>query len=444
MTNLIVPPAGTDTNANATAGSLLTSKPDNPVRRGPVLLAIHGNESTAATITFARRLAQRLDTRVEVLTVFEPTRLYGSELGIGLASVPLPYEDVAPVQEELVRRKLREAYGNADWRLTSRYGQPGREIARFAEEVNATMIIVGASPHRTLRHEVSGVRALQVLRRAPCPVLSVAAEAASLPRTVVAAVDFSPASIRAAEAALLALSDGGTCILAHVPPPVSFSRPIADRDGALFGVDLGDAFERLRTELRPFVPPDATLETRQLEGSVATELLELASAVNADLVTVGVHSRNVVERFFVGSVATTLIHGASCSVLASPEPSATETVRLALRLTDSAVSEKPTDWADVLRAASARYAGRRVTLEEDDPGIGSQVQASGFVLNGIDYDAVTKRVDVMLGRGSGPGDHLARMIEGADAIGITAAPDGRDQAIEITHGKGRTVVYFEG
>jgi hypothetical protein len=165
--------------------------------------------------------------------------------------------------------------------------------------------------------------------------------------------------------------------------------------------------------------------------------------MDADLVTVGSHSRNVVERFFVGSVATTILHGAVCSVLASPDPSAAERVRLHLRLADSAVTEVPIEWAEVLRAASARNAGRAVLLEEDDPSIGSQVQASGFVLSGIDYDHATKRVDLMLGRPNGQGNHLTRMIEGVDEIGFAAGADGRDQAIEIQHGRGRTLVFFE-
>jgi hypothetical protein len=176
---------------------------------------------------------------------------------------------------------------------------------------------------------------------------------------------------------------------------------------------------------------------------VATELLELASEVNADLITVGRHSRNVVERFFVGSVATTVMHGAACSVLASPDPSAAETIRLKLRLTDSAVSDNSGEWAGVLAAASARSAGRQVTLEEDDPAIGAQIQASGFVLMGIDYDKRTKRVDVMLGRSSGPGPHLTRTIDNVGTIAFKADPAGRDQAIEIQHGNGRTLLVFE-
>jgi hypothetical protein len=206
---------------------------------------------------------------------------------------------------------------------------------------------------------------------------------------------------------------------------------------------VGEVFTRLREELRPYLPTGATLETRQLSGKVGSALLDLANIEKADLVTVGRHSRNVVERFFVGSVATEVMHGAGCSVLGSPEPSAAETMRLKLRMTDSAVTKEASDWAEVLDAVSERNAGRDVTLEENDPALGSQVRASGFVLTGIDYDAVTRRVEVMLGRGGGRTDHLTRSIDEVSAIGIKSDSSGRDQAIEIVHGKTLTLLYFE-
>jgi hypothetical protein len=171
--------------------------------------------------------------------------------------------------------------------------------------------------------------------------------------------------------------------------------------------------------------------------------LDLAIAEHADLITIGRHSWNIVERFFVGSVATEIMHGAPCSVLGSPEPPAAEVMRLKLRMTDTAVAKEESDWADVLGAVSERNAGRTVTLEEENREIGSQIQASGFLLTGIDYDHATRRVDVMLGRQGGRTDHLTRTIDGVTAIGIKSDASGRDEAVEVIHGKGQTLLYFE-
>jgi nucleotide-binding universal stress UspA family protein len=292
---------------------------DEQVRSGPVLLAIHGKEETSAPIHFAHRLARHLGVELAVVTVGEPVYSYRGELAVGIMPMAVMYDDVVRVQEELVRRRVRQICGETGWELTTRYGAPPREIARRAEEVGATLIVVAAAPHRGLGHEVSGVRALQILRHASCPVVSITSELRSLPRTIVAAVDFSPASIRAAKAALLTLDSGGRLVLAHVPLPLPIGHPVQDGEGAWFGIDVPEAFERLRDELRPFLPAKATLETRRLVGRVAGQLLALAEEIDADLLTVGKHSRNVIERLFVGSVTTTVMHAARCSVLASPE-----------------------------------------------------------------------------------------------------------------------------
>lgn len=292
----------------------------NPVLRGPVLVALHGRESTIAPITFGSRLAERLNVALRVVTVVEPPQMYGAPPGMGMTPLSSAF-DFTPIQEEIVKRSLRDAHVEERCTLDIRHGEPTREIRLLAEEVNATFIIVAAAPHRRLRHDVAGIFASQVLRNAPCPVLSLSLDASTLPNTIVAGIDFSPSSIRSAQAALLVLDDNGTLILAHAPAPPS-AQHVHGASRARYVADVADAFSRVRDELRACAPPSITIETGHLEGRVAPALLGLAEFVGADMVTVGSHSHNIVERFFVGSVASTILHAASCTVLASPPPPA--------------------------------------------------------------------------------------------------------------------------
>jgi nucleotide-binding universal stress UspA family protein len=267
---------------------------------------------------FGRRLAERLNVALRVVTVVEPPQMYGAPPGLGMTPLSSAF-DFTPIQEEIVKRSLREAGVGERCTLDIRHGEPTREIRLLAEEVNATFIIVAAAPHRRLRHDVAGIFASQVLRNAPCPVLSLSMDAARLTKTIVAGIDFSPSSIRSAQAALLVLDDSGTLILAHAPAPPP-AQHVSGTSSARYVADVADAFSRLRDELRACTQPTITIETAHLEGRVAPALLGLAEFVGADMVTVGSHSRNMVERFFVGSVASTILHAASCSVLASPPP----------------------------------------------------------------------------------------------------------------------------
>jgi hypothetical protein len=98
----------------------------------------------------------------------------------------------------------------------------------------------------------------------------------------------------------------------------------------------------------------------------------------------------------------------------------------------------------MLAEASERNAGRKVTVEVDDPAIGgARVQVEGFVLRGIVYDPADRRVEIMMDEGPVRSGHLTRTIEKVESITITAAPEGRDGAIEISQGRGHTVVRFD-
>ncbi len=320
----------------------------NPALRGPIVLAIHGGEISHAPIIAARLVAQRLKRAVHAVTVIEPVTVYGGVMDIVPATELMsPY--FADVQEEGVKRHLREIFGGDDgWTLETRFGLAAREITQAARDADATMVIVDAAPRRALRHSVSGIRALQVVRGLPCPVVSVTSDFAALPRQIVAAVDFSPASIRAVQTAMLFAGQHATISLVHDPFPIHLRNKLTDRTGAVIGGEVEELFHRLLAELRGYAPPTVRLTTEVLEGRVAPEVLRVADAVGADLIVAGTHGPNPAERLFVGSVAAGLLHLAHCTVLVSPTPPAGEFIRLEARMSDTAVTVNRAEWKDVL------------------------------------------------------------------------------------------------
>jgi len=412
----------------------------NPARHGPVLLATHGRESSDAPLRLARRLADRLGLELHVVTVIEPLPIQGSASDVAMA--PMPF-DVEPhsVREETVRRQVVEQLGtDAGHTLNVRYGPAVREIALAAEALDATVVVVGAAPHRFLRHTVAGQRAAQLLRKLGCPVLSVTADQTELPRRVMAAVDFSPASMRAAEAALLLVDDNAHVTLLHVAPEFVFGELFADASQRVVAADVGRAIERLRDDLYRHAPDGVTIDTRVVAGGVVNAVLALADDARADLIAVGTHGPNVIERFFIGSVAGILLHVAPTNVLASPAPDPVDDAR---RHAMTVVTERPAEWPDLLQAFNDRNLSRRVIVEVDDPEIGAQVQARGYLFQGAAWDPVDARVDVMLGAVAGDMAHLTRSIRGVTSIAVSRIDDGRDRALEVRHERGHTLLIFE-
>jgi len=323
--------------SQAHAPSVAAGPRPNPARCGPILLAIHGEEPTSAAMITAQRLAEQNELGLRVVTVVEFVHQFSGAPGLPPTD-PVPPAAFTYPQTEAVRRRLAEALGaTAKWSLDIRFGSPAREIARAAQEVDATFVVVDSAPRHGVRHVVSGARALQIVGRSPCPVLSVAPSYAFPPSTIVAAIDFSPPSIRAAQAALLFAGDRTRMILVHAPLPIHLLQVARDTAGALFGGDPAEYLARARAELDPFVPPGATIETRVIEGSVVRGVLALAESEQADLIAVGTHGPGAVERFFVGSVAAGLLHNVARPVLVAPPPEPAEFVRLELAMSGAAL-----------------------------------------------------------------------------------------------------------
>jgi nucleotide-binding universal stress UspA family protein len=329
--------------------------------------------------------------------------------------------------------------GDEGWTLDVRVGQTSREIRDLAREIDATAIVLAAQPHGLFGQAITGVRATQVLRGAPCPVLTVETTFAELPRKIIAAVDFSPASVRAAQAALMLAADNSIVTLVYVAEPFVHPRESAR---ATLRKDIAVLFGRLRDELAPYTPAGSILQTRELEGEVVQQLLQCANSLGAELIATGTAGPGLIERMFLGSTATSLIHLARCSVIASPSPRATEAVDIALHVRGTATISAPNDWPSALDAISRRDMGRRVTMEVDDRDIGAQIEASGYFLRGITFDPHDRRVAIMLESPQGKGAHLTRSIAHVDEIGISAAADGSDGALIIKHGRGQTLLLL--
>jgi nucleotide-binding universal stress UspA family protein len=403
-----------------------------------VILAATGRETSKVPAQLAKQIADRLGLGLQVISVIEPISLYTDMAEM----VPVWFDgETNETREQSLRRYLRTAVASdKGWDIDVRYGEPIREVSRAARELDATLVVVAASPRVRGHHVVAGHRAAQLLRTATCPVLSVAPGQSELPKRIVAAVDFGEASLRALQTALLIAGEGATATLVHIAPQIDYEALLDETSQAEARQNVVRALERLRDEIRPYVP-DLQLTTKVVTGPVINELLTIAQELNADLVVAGTHGPNVIERFFVGSVAGDLLRFTSSSVLAAPARMA-RPVPLEQRVPGSTATDRPEDWGSLLDGFAKRNAGRNVAIEVDDPSFGAQMQSQGYRLNGVVYDPVARRIEVMLGAEPGSVVHLTRGIEGVKAIAFNRDRGGRDQALEIRHGDGHTLVRF--
>jgi nucleotide-binding universal stress UspA family protein len=141
-------------------------------------------------------------------------------------------------------------------------------------------------------------------------------------RRILCPIDFSDYARRALDhATAIARWYESTVTALHVfsPAPVTPVEPgpVVFEPIVLRPVDR----DRLLANTKAFVEtanPGITTEAVVREGNTATEILEQAASMKADLLVIGTHGRSGFERLLLGSVAEKVLRKASCPVMTVP------------------------------------------------------------------------------------------------------------------------------
>lgn len=203
-------------------------------------------------------------------------------------------------------------------------GDVPESILKEARQVPGSLIVLGTHGHGGFQNLVLGSVTEKVLRKAPCPVLTVPRQpergpAASVPfGRILCAIDFSPCSEAAFEAAIeLASASGAAVTAVHVfrelpaaeaPETVHFNVPEYRR------LLEKEARERLKGVVAR-KGREKPVEIRLLAGKPWRGILQLAHEIEADLVVLGVQGRSATDLLLFGSTAHHVVREAPCPVL---------------------------------------------------------------------------------------------------------------------------------
>lgn len=406
-------------------------------RAAIVLMATDGTERSDGALRVAAARAKVTGATLELMTVIqtEPVHDLGS-MDFGEPEMLIRWTVRRKEVEQQVARVLGQ---DTIISITVLSGNPAYTISRMAIERRASLIVVGLGRHLIAHRLLSDETALQLARIARVPVLAVPTDACAAPHQAVVAIDFSEISTRAAQSAIEAVSENGRVDLVHVMPRV--------RDDAFSG-EAHEAYERWAVEQlavvagQLVVPAGVTVSRVTLQGRPASELLDYAAGIGADLVATGTHGRGFVARAILGSVTTKLLRGVTCTLLTVPRD---PLPALAPSQGDAAAGasfEAPLAWSRLLTDFTKRNAGRRTILEVDDLEIGAQAQEYNYPLLGASYSERDGRLDLILGDRFAGGRHLARTMGSVVAVDVLTDGAGHDIALRVQHGVSQTLLTF--
>jgi nucleotide-binding universal stress UspA family protein len=204
-------------------------------------------------------------------------------------------------------------------------GEPWREIQSVAEALPADLVVMGTHGRSGVGRLLLGSVAEKVLRRVPCPVLTVGAADATPARRVLfervlCAVDLTAGSEATLDMALsVAAENLASVTLLHVvegslgvagPEPYgTFPEAVALRD------TLVDHARRRLEEAGRAVQGFCHVSPRVETGRAWQQILRLAETERCDLIVMGAHVKGALERILLGSTAAQVVRHARCPVL---------------------------------------------------------------------------------------------------------------------------------
>jgi nucleotide-binding universal stress UspA family protein len=288
----------------------------------PIDLSDVSSRPLAYATAFARWYEATL-TVLHVVPTFDPMQVRSGALGD-------PVRMLYPMTRDEILSELRRAVdaagaGTLDVALATDAGDAAATIVDHAVRMATDLLVMGTHGRGGFDRLLLGSVTEKVLRKAPCPILTVPPHALpTMPeevvfRRILCPMDFSPSALQAFGFAVdLARQANGSVTVLHVIEWLAEEEP---RAHAHFNVSeyrqhlTADAHARLQALLAD--EPCTWCETEEVVviGRAHREVLATAAARQSDLIVMGAQGRGSVGLALFGSTTQHVVRAATCPLL---------------------------------------------------------------------------------------------------------------------------------
>ncbi len=137
-----------------------------------VLVPIDFSDYSKSSLRYAVNFAKQFNAEIHLIYVVEPV-IYPPDFSMGQIAIPsVNVEWNERAREELKKLAKTEIPEGVKVKTILKNGKPFLEIIDTASEENIDLIIIATHGHSGVEHILFGSTAEKVVRKAPCPVLT--------------------------------------------------------------------------------------------------------------------------------------------------------------------------------------------------------------------------------------------------------------------------------
>jgi nucleotide-binding universal stress UspA family protein len=138
-----------------------------------IVVPIDFSEYSKKAFRYAIDFAQTFSAEMILVYVVEPI-IYPADFSFGQVALPSMEREIQDRGLEQLQALIeKEVPAGINARSTIRTGKPFVEIIQVAKEEKADLIVIATHGHSGIEHVLFGSTAEKVVRKSPCPVLSI-------------------------------------------------------------------------------------------------------------------------------------------------------------------------------------------------------------------------------------------------------------------------------
>jgi nucleotide-binding universal stress UspA family protein len=137
-----------------------------------ILVPIDFSDYSKSALKYAAQIAKFFDASITLVYVVEPM-IYPADFSMGQVAIPstdMHLHERAEEELKTLANSVIDSTIKVD--ITIKTGKPFVEINETAKEIDADLIIIATHGHTGVEHILFGSTAEKVVRKAPCPVLT--------------------------------------------------------------------------------------------------------------------------------------------------------------------------------------------------------------------------------------------------------------------------------